>query len=71
MHKLIVLVICLLWSFSASAGEVVFEGYPSKKIEVTEQAATTYEITKSKSPEYKVVIEREGDKYFWRTRNNL
>ncbi len=71
MLKVIVVCVSFIFSFSASAGEVVFEGYPHKKIEVTEQAVATYEITKSQASEYKVVIEREGDKYYWRTRNNL
>lgn len=71
MLKVIVVCASFIFSFSASAGEVVFEGYPHKKIEVTEQAAATYEITKSQAFEYKVLVEREGDNYYWRTRNNL
>jgi hypothetical protein len=71
MHKVISLCVSILLSFTASAGEVVFEGYPSRKVEVTEQAAATYEITKPKSIDYKVLIEREGENYYWRTRNNI
>lgn len=71
MNKLIVSVICLLWSFSASAGEVVFEGYPVLKIETDGQSAATYVITDSESRPYKVVIEKRGEDYFWSTRKNV
>ncbi|NIT12956.1 MAG: hypothetical protein GTN99_01530 [Candidatus Dadabacteria bacterium] len=71
MHKIISLFTISFLCLSASAGEVVFEGYPTKKVEVTEQASDTYELSNSQSSEYKVIIMREGDKYYWSTRNNI
>lgn len=64
-------ILLLAFSGSASSGELVFEGCPSKKIEITEQTSASFDITKSNASEYKVVIEREGENYYWRTRNNL
>lgn len=65
------LILLLTLSSSTLAGELVFEGYPSKKIEITEQATASYDVSKSKAREFKVVIEREGGVYYWRSRENL
>lgn len=51
--------------------EVVFEGLPVKKIEVTESVAATYEVVKTEREKYKVVIVKVGNKYFWKSRGNL
>jgi len=64
-------ILLLAFSGSVFADELVFEGYPSKKIEITEQTSASFDIAKSKASEYKVVIVREGEKYYWRSRNNL
>ena len=69
--KKYIAILLLAFSGSAFAGELVFEGYPSKKIEVTEQTSASFDITKSNASEYKVVIEREGENYYWRSRENL
>ena len=53
-----------------SAGEVVFEGYPSTRSDIREALNLTYELSDDKAPMFKVVIEREGDKYYWRTNND-
>lgn len=55
---------------SADARELVFEGLPAKKIEVSEQASATFNLTKKQSDEFKVVIARDGDNYFWVSRGN-
>jgi hypothetical protein len=55
---------------SADAGELIFEGFPTKKIELTEQASATFNLTKKQSEEFKVVIARDGDNYFWVSREN-
>lgn len=69
--KLNIVILLLAFSGLAIAGELVFEGYPIKKIEILEQTSASYDIAKSKASEYKVVIEREGEKYYWRSRENL
>jgi hypothetical protein len=70
MHRYLTILL-LAFSGSALAGEVVFEGYPVKKIEMTEQTTASYDVPKSKASEYRVVIEREGENYYWRSRENL
>ena len=70
MNKYIA-VLLLAFSGSAFAGELVFEGYPIKRIEITEKTSASYDVPSSKASEYKVVIEREGEIYYWRSRNNL
>jgi len=71
MVKMSIIAILLFISPTAYAGTFVFEGYPSKKIEITEQTSASFDLTKSEASEYKVVIEKEGEKYYWRSRNNL
>jgi len=61
----------LVFSGSALAGELVFEGYPIKRIETTEQTTSSYDVLKSKASEFRVVIELEGGNYYWRSRENL
>jgi hypothetical protein len=70
MNKFVAILLLAL-SGSAFAGELVFEGYPDKRIEITEQTSASYDVPKSKASEYRVVIEREGKNYYWRSRENL
>ena len=70
MYKFILGFATILLSFSVSARELVFEGYPEKKITLAERESIVLEITKEKSKEFKVVIEKEGDKFFWASREN-
>ena len=53
------------------AAEVVFEGYPVKKIETNENSSNTSLLTKTQGPEYKVTIVKDGENYFWATRGNV
>jgi hypothetical protein len=48
----------------------VFEGYPVKKTEVSENSTYTDLLSKAQSSEYKVVIVKEGDNYYWASRRN-
>ena len=63
MYKFILGFATILLSFSVSARKLVFEGYPGKKITLAERESIVLEITKEKSKEFKVVIEKEGDKF--------
>ncbi|WP_416305946.1 hypothetical protein [Neptunicella sp. SCSIO 80796] len=70
MRKIIIGIILML-PFVANAAEVVFEGYPVKKIETNENSSNTSLLTKAQSSENKVTIVKEGDNYYWATRGNL
>lgn len=67
----IIIGIFLLLPFVANGAEVIFEGYPVKKIETTENSSNTSLISKAQTTEYKVTIVKEGENYFWVTRGNL
>ena len=61
----------LLTSLSTNADEIVFEGYPVKKIETNENSSNVSLLSQSQASEYKVTIIKEGDKFYWATRGNL
>lgn len=65
--------ICLLLlvPLSANAADIVFEGYPVKKIETNENSSNTSLLSQSQASEYKVTIIKEEEKYYWATRGNL
>ena len=63
--------ILLLFSFLVSAQEVVFEGFPIKKIETDENSSNTSVLTESQGSKFKVTIVKNGDNYYWATRGNL
>ncbi len=67
----IIIGILLSLPFVANAAEVVFEGYPVKKIETNESSANTSQLTKAQGIEYKVTVVKDGENYFWSTRGNL
>ena len=48
MYKFILGFATILLSFSVSARELVFEGYPEKKITLAERESIVLEITKEK-----------------------
>ncbi|SHO57654.1 hypothetical protein [Vibrio quintilis] len=54
----------------ANASEIVFEGYPIKKIETNEHSSGTSLLNKSQGAEYKVKIIRDGENYYWSSRGN-
>jgi len=70
MRKIIIGIILML-PFVTNAAEVVFEGYPVKKIEINENSSNTSILTKAQGSEYKVTIVKDGENYFWATRGNL
>jgi len=67
----IIIGLLLLLPFSVIAKKVEFEGYPVKKIETNENSSNTSLLSKAQRIEYKVVIVKEGEKYYWATRGNL
>lgn len=67
----IIIGILLLLPCLANASEVVFEGYPVKKIETNENSSNTSLLTKTQGSEYKVTIVKDGENYFWASRGNV
>ena len=53
--------VILLFPLLASATEVVFEGYPVKKIETNENSSNTSLQTETQSAEYKVTVIKDGE----------
>ena len=64
-------VIFLLLSLNSNAKDIVFEGFPFKKIETNEISSSTSLLTKEQSIQYKVTIKKEGENYYWASRGNL
>ncbi|MGI0014656.1 MAG: hypothetical protein ACREBU_14635 [Nitrososphaera sp.] len=56
---------------SLAQAEIEFEGLPLVKIELGDAKATTTAVPPEKAGEYRVVITREGNQYFWKSRKNL
>jgi hypothetical protein len=63
-------ILAVLASAGAVAAETEFEGTPDLKVEVTLGAATSEKVSKTEAAERRVIITREGDQYFWASRNN-
>lgn len=61
----------LFLALNTFAAEIIFEGYPDKKIETTETSSSTSLLTTDQSKEYKVTIIKEGENYYWASRGNL
>ncbi len=70
MNKILLFLLLTLVCFNAFSSELIFKGTPTKKIEITEASSATFNLTSTQSYEFTVVIEKEGDKYYWRSRNN-
>ena len=64
-------IILLSVSVNVSASGVFFDGAPVKKVEVSGQSSSTYVMSEAQSEEYKVVISRDGENYYWTSRNNV
>jgi len=70
MRKIIFGMLFLL-PLVANAQELVFEGFPVKKIETDEQSSNTNLLTEAQSSEYKVTIVKNGDNHYWATRGDI
>ncbi len=69
--KKILFGVLLLFSLLVNAQEVIFEGFPGKKIETNENSSNTSLLTEVQSTEFKVAIVKDGENYYWATRGNL
>lgn len=70
MRNVVPAVVALLVSASAAAAETEFEGTPQTKVEVTLGATTSEAVPRDEREKRRVVITRDGDKYYWASRNN-
>ena len=68
--KIIALVFLFLCN-NALAATLIFEGYPTRKVAVYPAEVNTFKLKEAESTEFKVVIEKEGEKYYWRSRDNI
>ncbi len=63
-------IVALLASASAASAETEFEGMPHTRVEITLGATTSEAVPRAEREKRRVVITRDGDKYFWASRNN-
>ena len=70
---LVLLLACLLLvkGYSKEDAEVVFTGIPALKISEGGVERVVEDINEDKASEFKCVITKKGDKYFWASRNNV
>jgi len=70
---LVLLLACLLLvkGYSKEDAEVVFTGIPALKISEGGVERVVEDINEDKASEFKCVITKKGDKYFWTSRNNI
>ena len=71
MSKLLITFLILFLPIVTCARELVFEGYPIRKIQIDESGSNTSLLTAPESMEFKVRIEKDGDSYFWASRGDL
>ena len=71
MKKLFVVCLSLLLSLPAVAREVIFVGFPSKKVTLSNMEARLKDVLIADAQELKVIIEKEGNKYYWASRGNV
>lgn len=71
MIKLLVVCFTLLLSLPVFAREVYFVGFPSKKITLIDTEAIITDLQIADAEEFKVVIEKESNKYYWASRGNV
>ena len=71
MIKLLVVCLTLLLSLPVFAREVFFVGVPTKKVTLSDMEARIKDVLIADAQEFKVVIEKEGNKYFWASRENV
>jgi len=70
MRNVVLGVIALLAGANAAAADTEFEGTPETRVEVTLGATTSEAVPRAEREKRRVVITREGDQYFWASRNN-
>ena len=60
----------LLAVSATAASEVIFEGTPHTRYILGGDTPQTVNLTPSEASEYKVIISKEGDNYFWTSRED-
>lgn len=71
MMRLIATVLLLFCAFGLRAEDtVVFEGYPISRVSSNEDTTEREELTEAESKEYRVLIVKRDDKYFWASRED-
>ena len=71
MIKLLVVCLSLLLSLPVVAKEVFFVGFPTKKVTLSDMEARIKDVLIADGQEFKVVIEKEGNKFYWASRDNV
>jgi hypothetical protein len=70
MRNIVVGIVALLASGGAVSADTEFEGTPQTRVEVTLGATTSEAVPKAEAVKRRVVITREGNQYFWASRDN-
>jgi hypothetical protein len=71
MMRLVSALLVLFCALSVRAEDtVVFEGYPFSRVSSNEEMTEREELNEAQSKEYRVLIVKRGDKYFWASREN-
>lgn len=68
--KYSILLCFLVYSSVSLAQEIEFEGVPSKRIQSNANERIVTELTQNEQIEFTVKVIREGDVYFWASREN-
>lgn len=63
-------VLAFVWSAAYADESIVFSGYPGSKVESNETSTARYDLTRDEGMEYRVLITKRGDKYYWASREN-
>ena len=69
--KYSILLSMLILSLASYAQEVEFEGIPSKRVQSNFNERIATELTGVERKEYSVQVIRDGDRYFWASRENI
>ena len=70
LTKLLVFLLLALPVMS-HATELEFEGTPEVKVQVMDGVAQTEAVAPQKAPEFRALVVREGDQFYWASRNNV
>ena len=66
----IIFPLLITFSLPSFAAEIEFEGTPEVKVQVMDGAAQAESVQPQKAREFRVVIARDGDQFYWASRNN-
>ncbi len=71
LSALLLTCVFLVRGYSQEAAEIVFTGIPALKISEGGVDRVVENIKEDKALEFKCVITKKGDKYFWTSRDNV